>query len=81
MKEHTINKRSNAYRAGEARTRKIKHALTDNPYRAGTRQWHEWKAGFKHAVQAFVASVMDSANEKSAGTDAVSASPIHSQPQ
>ena len=62
MKALTINKRSNAYRAGEARTRKRYHKLADNPYRTGTRQWHEWRAGFEDAVQTFVAGVMDSAN-------------------
>lgn len=53
-----INKMSNAYKSGVARVRKLHHALTDNPYREGTKQWHEWRAGFEDAVQAFVAEVM-----------------------
>lgn len=54
MKEITINKRSNAYCAGWARIRKARHTLEDNPYRAGTKEWHEWRAGFEAAVQAFL---------------------------
>ena len=54
MKTRAVNKRSNAYFAGKAHTQKACHMLKDNPYRDGTRQWHEWQAGFKDAVAAFI---------------------------
>lgn len=49
-----ITPRSNGYRAGYAYSKRRIGTLEDNPYRQGTANWHDWRAGFTQGCQEFV---------------------------
>lgn len=48
--------RSNAYRRGWAAASHC--ALQDNPYRKGTKQWHQWRKGILDSAKDFASRLI-----------------------